>query len=124
VRSAHGQEAAADRPRRMQAGTSFGQDRIVVTIAGCRLGAAISCGCFPAMTVADNAKTNLSEKIYLDLRLRLIVGDLAPGTSLSIRTLAEEANLSAMPVREALKRLENEKALSGSAKRAYRVPAV
>ncbi|MEI2805678.1 MULTISPECIES: GntR family transcriptional regulator [Paracoccaceae] len=76
------------------------------------------------MTLADNAKANLSEKIYLDLRLRLIVGDLAPGTALSIRTLAEEANVSAMPVREALKRLENEKALTGSAKRAYRVPAV
>lgn len=76
------------------------------------------------MTLADNAKANLSEKIYLDLRLRLIVGDLAPGTALSIRTLAEEANVSAMPVREALKRLENEKALTGSAKRAYRAPAV
>lgn len=76
------------------------------------------------MTVVDTTKGNLSEKIYEDLKLRLIVGDLAPGTALSIRTLAEEANLSAMPVREALKRLENEKALSGSAKRAYRVPSV
>lgn len=71
-----------------------------------------------------NSRENLSQKIYADLRLRLIVGDLAPDDTLSIRTLAEDFNVSAMPVREALKRLEFEKALAGSAKRAYRVPAI
>lgn len=70
------------------------------------------------------SKENLSQKIYADLRLRLIVGDLAPDDTLSIRTLAEDFDVSAMPVREALKRLEFEKALSGSAKRAYRVPVI
>lgn len=65
---------------------------------------------------------NLSQSVYNELRTRLIVGDLAPGDSLSIRTLAEEFGVSAMPVREALKRLETEGALAGSAKKAYRVP--
>jgi len=69
-------------------------------------------------------KNNLSEKIYQDLRLRLIVGDLKPNDSLTIRTLAEEFGVSTMPVREALKRLETEKALRGAAKRAYRVPDI
>lgn len=65
---------------------------------------------------------SLGQKVYRDLRHRLIVGDLSPGDTLSIRTLAEEFGVSAMPVREALKRLEYERALIGSAKRAYRVP--
>ena len=73
-------------------------------------------------TVSHSEKKNLGDKIYQELRLRLIVGDLAPNDSLSIRTLAEEHGVSTMPVREALKRLETEKALNGSAKRAYRVP--
>lgn len=77
-----------------------------------------------SMNYVTPARANLSEDIYADLRLRLIVGDLAPDDTLSIRTLAEEFAVSAMPVREALKRLEHEKALSGSAKRAYRVPAI
>ena len=76
------------------------------------------------MDSAHNRTANLSQKIYLQLRLRLIVGDLAPDDTLSIRTLAEEFGVSAMPVREALKHLEFEKALSGSAKRAYRVPVI
>ena len=52
------------------------------------------------------------------------MGDLAPDSTLSIRTLAEEPNVPAMPVREALERPEDENAASGSAKRAYRVPGV
>ncbi len=65
---------------------------------------------------------NLSHSIYVDLRQRLILGDLAPGAPLSIRTLADEFGLSAMPVREALRQLATEQALIGAAKKAYRVP--
>jgi DNA-binding GntR family transcriptional regulator len=52
----------------------------------------------------------------------MIIGKLLPGDTISIRTLALEHGMSAMPVREALKQLAMEKALSGAAKRAYRVP--
>ena len=65
---------------------------------------------------------NLSSQIYTDLRMQLIVGDLRPAESLSIRTLAEEYDVSAMPVREALRQLASEDALIGAAKKAYRVP--
>ena len=65
---------------------------------------------------------NLSVKVYSDLRLKLIIGDLAPGETLSIRTLAEEYDHSSMPVREALRQLSSEGALVGEAKKAYRVP--
>ena len=65
---------------------------------------------------------NLSVRVYEDIRARLIVGKLLPGDTISIRTLAMEHGMSTMPVREALKQLASEKALSGAAKRAYRVP--
>jgi DNA-binding GntR family transcriptional regulator len=74
----------------------------------------------PGNTAGNN--TNLSTVIYDDLRFQLIVGKLEPGDSLSIRTLAAQYNVSTMPVREALKKLETEKALTGAIKKAYRVP--
>lgn len=65
---------------------------------------------------------NMSSQVYADLRMKLIVGDLMPAETLSIRTLAVEYNISAMPVREALRQLASEDALIGAAKKAYRVP--
>ncbi|MEX0301304.1 MAG: GntR family transcriptional regulator [Leisingera sp.] len=65
---------------------------------------------------------NLSTKVYADLKMKLIVGQLHPAETLSIRTLAEEYGVSAMPVREALRQLASEDALIGAAKKAYRVP--
>ena len=65
---------------------------------------------------------NLSSKVYADLRLKLIIGDLKPGQTLSIRTLAEAYDHGSMPVREALRQLSSEGALVGEAKKAYRVP--
>ncbi|WP_299844528.1 GntR family transcriptional regulator [uncultured Roseovarius sp.] len=69
-----------------------------------------------------SAPANLSAGIYSDLQRKLIVGDLRPAENLSIRTLAEEYKVSAMPVREALRQLASEDALIGAAKKAYRVP--
>lgn len=54
--------------------------------------------------------------------MKLIVGDLKPAETLSIRTLAESYSVSAMPVREALRQLASENALIGAKKKAYRVP--
>ena len=45
-----------------------------------------------------------------------------PGEGLSIRKVAEEYKVSAMPVREALRQLALEQALISAAKKAYRVP--
>ena len=46
---------------------------------------------------------NLSQRVYEVIRQKLILGELKPGAPLSIRTLAEEFGVSAMPVREALR---------------------
>jgi DNA-binding GntR family transcriptional regulator len=64
----------------------------------------------------------LGLKIYLELKKKLIVGELMPGEGLSIRKVAEEYKVSAMPVREALRQLAIEQALISAAKKAYRVP--
>lgn len=66
-------------------------------------------------------EAKLGDQIYQTLRWSLIVGDLEPGDTVSTRKVAAEYGVSVMPVREALKRLEAEKALTGAAKRAYRV---
>jgi DNA-binding GntR family transcriptional regulator len=70
---------------------------------------------------APDAEAKLGDQIYQALRWSLIVGELEPGDTVSTRTLAAEHGVSVMPVREALKRLEAEKSLTGAAKRAYRV---
>ncbi len=73
-------------------------------------------------TQFTSSTLNLSSKVYADLRLKLILGNLKPGQTLSIRTLAEAYDHGSMPVREALRQLSSEGALVGEAKKAYRVP--
>jgi len=65
--------------------------------------------------------TSLSEQIYQKLKWALITGQYLPGDSLSIRSLAAEFKTSMMPVREALKRLVSERALSSSSTRSFKV---
>jgi DNA-binding GntR family transcriptional regulator len=62
------------------------------------------------------------ERVTLTLRRRLILGDLRPGEMLSLRTLAPDLGVSAMPVREAAGRLVSEGALELVKNRGIRVP--
>jgi DNA-binding GntR family transcriptional regulator len=55
---------------------------------------------------------SLHDDIYASLRRSLMAGDLIPGQAVSIRTLAEEFGTSMIPVRDALKRLVAERALT------------
>ncbi len=63
----------------------------------------------------------LNDQIYQGLKWALIVGDYAPGDTISIRKCAQEFDVSMMPVREALKRLASERALRSEAKRSFQV---
>jgi DNA-binding GntR family transcriptional regulator len=78
-------------------------------------------GTAPQSAAGPAPPPQLGERIYQGLRWSLVTGGLEPGETLSIRSLASAEGTSAMPVREALKRLEAEGALSGAPKRAYRV---
>jgi DNA-binding GntR family transcriptional regulator len=65
--------------------------------------------------------SSLQERVYQSLRQALLSGHFRPGDAMSIRKLAESLGTSAMPVREALKRLMAEKVLVQSPNRQIRV---
>ena len=65
--------------------------------------------------------STLQERVYQNLRLALLKGLFQPGDTISIRKLADALGTSAMPVREALKRLIAEKALMQLPNRQIRV---
>ena len=75
------------------------------------------------MAAADDAPT-LSERVYLSLADDLMAGRYAPGARLVITKIADELGVSAMPVREALKRLASENALAMEPNRSVCVPVI
>jgi len=74
--------------------------------------------------IREGQEKSLGVQIYSELKKKLIVGEFLPGEGLSIRKVAEEYQVSAMPVREALRQLSIEGALISAAKKAYRVPDI
>jgi DNA-binding GntR family transcriptional regulator len=67
---------------------------------------------------------DLSHAPLNELRWDLTVGNHRPGDKLSIRRLAKLLGTSAMPVREALKRLASERALEVFGNRSFAVPVL
>ncbi len=72
----------------------------------------------------NNPDKTLQEKVYGALKLSLLNGDFVPGHSVTIRGVAAELGVSAMPVREALRRLTAERALSLSATGRVSIPTM
>jgi len=62
----------------------------------------------PTPETRDNARETLAASAYLQLRGRILNGELAPGTRLVRRALARELEISPIPLTEALIRLEME----------------
>lgn len=58
---------------------------------------------------------SLSEHIYLELRKRILMGELAPGHRLIVLDIANTFGVSQAPVREALERLKQEALIAGKA---------
>lgn len=67
-------------------------------------------------------KRTLRDQIYLRLRAAIMGGRFAPGQHLGITALAAAMNVSAMPVREALRQLVAEGALEMLPNRQVKVP--
>lgn len=65
--------------------------------------------------------TTLQERVYQSLRFALLKGQFLPGQQVSIRSLAEALGTSAMPVREAVRRLVAERAFDQASDRLLRV---
>lgn len=60
--------------------------------------------------------------VYSELRSSLMLGKIKPGASLRIQELADQFGTSHMPVREALRRLVSEQALTVLSNRSVAVP--
>ncbi|MBP5856434.1 GntR family transcriptional regulator [Marivibrio halodurans] len=69
-------------------------------------------------------KTTLQERVYQTLRAEIMTGRFRPGRSVTIRGLADSLGVSSMPVREALRRLVSEHALTLKPNRRVEVPAM
>ncbi len=67
------------------------------------------------------SRASLGDQVYQRVKWSLITGEYAPGSVLSIRTLANKIGTSTMPVRGALSRLASERLLLSSVKRSYKV---
>jgi DNA-binding GntR family transcriptional regulator len=64
------------------------------------------------------------DRLYRSLRVRIMHGELAPGAPLTLRGIGAEYGVSMTPVREALRRLVAEGALSLSGSGRYSTPAL
>lgn len=64
---------------------------------------------------------SLSKKAYFLIRERILRGELRPGQVLSGRSLAEEFNMSLLPVSEALRQLESDKLVESRPRAGTRV---
>lgn len=71
---------------------------------------------------APATEETAQQQAYASLRQRILIGDLAPGQRLTLRGLAAELGLSPTPVREALRRLAAEGALTVGRNRRVTVP--
>jgi DNA-binding GntR family transcriptional regulator len=64
------------------------------------------------------------ERVYRTLRQRILIGGFLPGRSVTLRGIAQQLDVSPMPVREAVRRLIAERALDMHDNRRVSVPAM
>ena len=72
--------------------------------------------------VTDDDPRTLHQQVLARLRENILLGRIEPGQALTIRGLAAELGVSAMPVREALRQLVAERALELMDNRRVRIP--
>ena len=69
-------------------------------------------------------RNTLNEAVYLQLKQALMSGRIAPGSTMTIRSLASSFGVSLMPVREALRRLVAEHVLVLQPNRSVALPVI
>lgn len=79
------------------------------------------------MTSSENqgfrrvARETMNDRVYEEIRRVVMGGQLQPGSSVTIRGLAEQLGTSTMPVRDALRRLHVERILEVDEQRRFRL---
>jgi DNA-binding GntR family transcriptional regulator len=76
---------------------------------------------FPPIIVSPSAKVSLAAKAYVEIRNKILKGEISVGEVLSRRTLARELNISVPPITEALQQLEHEGLLESKPRGGTRV---
>lgn len=76
------------------------------------------------MSTPRSTDPTAHERIYRSLRSRIMLGELPPGKSLTLRGLAQEYHMSMTPAREAVRRLVAEGALTLSGSGRVATPAL
>ncbi len=61
------------------------------------------------MTALPLSRSSFVDQAYRAIKQRIVSGDFGPGTQLNIDALARQLGVSNSPIREALRRLENER---------------
>ena len=72
----------------------------------------------------DTGKMPAHQAVYEQLRVMILFGDLAPGQAVTIQGLTDQLNVGMTPVREALRRLIAEGALTHQGNRRVSVPVL
>lgn len=67
---------------------------------------------------------SLNELVYAELRRQILWGEIAAGSTLSVRRLSEQFRVSPMPVRDAIRRLEAEELVEVTPRSSTRVSMV
>ncbi|MGC1497598.1 MAG: GntR family transcriptional regulator [Sulfitobacter sp.] len=75
-------------------------------------------------TTDDTGKTPIHQHVYEQLRSKILFGDLAPGQAVTIQGITSELNAGMTPVREAIRRLIAEGALTHKGNRRVSVPVL
>jgi len=70
------------------------------------------------------SRSAVRDRVYDQIQEMLLCGDIPPGESMPIRTLADRLGTSPMPVREALRQLLSEQGIELHSNRTIRVPVM
>ena len=69
-------------------------------------------------------RETVQDRVYREIRELILNGDIEPGQTITIQSLSDAFHVSAMPVREALRRLLAEQALTVVSGRSVGIPAL
>jgi DNA-binding GntR family transcriptional regulator len=87
-------------------------------------GAALAASAEVALDLPKLQRNTLNEAVYQQLKQALMTGRIAPGSTMTIRSLAASFGVSLMPVREALRRLLAEHVLVLQPNRSVALPVI
>lgn len=79
---------------------------------------------FEIPDIPEDSSRTAQEYVYSRLRNAIMVGAIEPGTSLTMRGLAEYLAISPTPIREAVRRLSSERAIEVKGNRRMTVPSM